>query len=529
MKFQTIKSKKSSSDKKSASASGKQRTMGECSVNPSEAASKALVLVHSLQNDSVCACTSNKSCCHKKQRKKMFRRKQKQEASNQSVGTVGSDASTTYDPSYHIDPEVLVEENPSNTQSAKEKVIQMKDMAREQCSVATKKTMNIAREQCSVAAEKTIFKLTDLVKKSKNKKNSILYANRPMLTTDSHNGGVEISLPSPSRSSAQQLNQTESNNTSSRFQNFKKYKSAANKQYAKVAKKLASKKSNSEHEDDDDEDHELSPLDHHHHSHDVIQNECAICDGSMSENDWNHPLQCQTPQCRYNFCATCIYNLIQSSKDAYGQASDGSNQVKVHLHCPNCRDDLGKSLQRTLLLRVADSKTLPRQERTKMMLELSGQTTTKPLTEKEKVMQLDSMDVEVCRARAQEREFLRSKPSPTQHHRQREASRGSRRSEASNRRSPEVVQSNNKNNNSKKATVTNPSKARERFQALRKQFGQYPQDNDDMRAFNDLVAASDHLVYNKRESSFTVNQTACFYIDTQVNLGSMQPRLRFQI
>ncbi|KAL3939535.1 MAG: hypothetical protein SGBAC_005766 [Bacillariaceae sp.] len=514
MKFQTIKSKKSSSDTTSTSAPSKDRAMGECSVNPSEVASKALVLVHSLQNENACTCTSNK-CCHRKQRKKMFRRKQQQEASNRSVGTVGTDASTTYDPSYHIDPEVLVEENPSNSQSAKKKV---------------KQIQNMAREQCSVAAEKTIFKLTDLVKKSKNKKNSMLYANRPMLTTNSHNGGVEISLPSPSRSSTQQQNQSESKSSSSRFQNWKNYKSVANKQYAKVAKKLASKRSNTEHEEEDDEDHELSPLDHHH-SHDMIQNECAICDGTMSENDWNHPLQCQTPQCRYNFCATCIYNLIQSSKDAYGQASDGSNHVKVHLHCPNCRDDLGKSLQRTLLLRVADSKTLPRQERTKMMLELSGQITTKALTEKEKVMQLDSMDVEVCRARAQEREFLRSKPSPT-HHRQRETPRGSRRSEASNRRSPEVVQNNknnNNNNNNKKATGTNPSKARERFQALRKQFGQYPQDNDDMRAFNDLVAASDHLVYNKRESSFNVNQTACFYIDTQVNLGSMQPRLRFQV
>ncbi|CAJ1956905.1 unnamed protein product [Cylindrotheca closterium] len=489
-------------------------------ANPSDLASKALVLIHSMPQH---GCTNECSCKNKssgKPLKNMFRRKQKQDTiiSNMSIGTIGTDASTSQDEDDDMnnnknEPQVV---GPSAT---KEKVKQIK---------------NIAREQCSMASKKTIYKLTDLMKSTKNKK-SILYANRPMLTTDSHNGGVEISLPSRSSNES-------SNSTTSRFQNLRTYKRAAGKRYAKVAQKLSSSMRKSSDHDGvvEEDDHELSPLDDDGMMmmRMMIQ-ECAICDGTMSENDWNHPLQCKTPQCNYNFCASCIYNLIESSKEPYGVASDGSQQVKVQLHCPNCRDDLTCSLRRTLLLRVADSKTVPAPERSQMMLDLSGlPQIAQPLTDKQKVMQLDDIDMEVCRARAQERDFLKSKPLASnslghrRHTTQQQQPSKRQATSRSKREAPDAPAQN------KAAATTNHAAsraARERFETIREEYdaattrGRFPQDDDDLRIYNDLVADAGHLVYEKRESSFTVNQTACFYIDTQVNLGGMNPRLRFQI
>mmetsp|Transcript_33316 Transcript_33316/g.80585 ORF Transcript_33316/g.80585 Transcript_33316/m.80585 type:complete len:507 (+) Transcript_33316:162-1682(+) len=428
------------------------------------------------KNDCSCDKMSNKN--KKQQLKNMFRRnKPKQQdaniaASDGSVGTIGTDTFNMNED----DPSSSSDNSNNNAAAATEEEV--------------KQIKNIAREQCSVAVEKTVFKFTDLMKSSNNNnKNhpsmiSQLYVHRPLLatgTSDSKHGGsveVEISplLQSTLRAGSNQPATTSegSSAAASRFNILKTYKLKAGKEYAKVAEKLSSmRKSNMEEEEEEDNDHEVSLLGDEPEEL-TMMDECVICLGTMSDNDWKHPLQCHTPQCRYNFCATCIYNLIKSSKDAYGEASDGSHQVKVHLQCPNCRDDLGSTLRRTLLLRVADSKTLPRSEKRKMMMEnLSGLASNnnnkQPLTDKEKVIQLDQIDMEVCRARAQEDDFLRFKPlsstRPSEGSERRQKKRASQsRREASDsgahRCSPAAPQA-----ETSTTTTTSPQKARERFNA----------------------------------------------------------------
>ena len=60
-----------------------------------------------------------------------------------------------------------------------------------------------------------------------------------------------------------------------------------------------------------------------------------------------------------------MQSLITSSQDDYEMASDGSRQVKIFLHCPQCRSDLRTSIRDTLLLRRADEaqQTLLEQQR----------------------------------------------------------------------------------------------------------------------------------------------------------------------
>jgi len=67
-----------------------------------------------------------------------------------------------------------------------------------------------------------------------------------------------------------------------------------------------------------------------------------------------HPLMC-TRRCGFNFCVNCIESLMQSSEDDYLEASDGNKHVKVFLHCPNCRSDLGPTIRDTVLLRKVDN------------------------------------------------------------------------------------------------------------------------------------------------------------------------------
>lgn len=82
---------------------------------------------------------------------------------------------------------------------------------------------------------------------------------------------------------------------------------------------------------------------------------CSICLDPMAESDIRHPLMCPSQHCHFNFCVTCIESLMQSSRDAYAEASDGSQQVKVYLHCPNCRSDLKETIRDTVLLRKVDA------------------------------------------------------------------------------------------------------------------------------------------------------------------------------
>ena len=82
--------------------------------------------------------------------------------------------------------------------------------------------------------------------------------------------------------------------------------------------------------------------------------DCTICLDRMHMVDYKHPLQCEFRQCGFNFCMNCIESLITSSKDDFQMSSDGNRHVKVYLHCPNCRSDLGWTIRDTLLLRKAD-------------------------------------------------------------------------------------------------------------------------------------------------------------------------------
>ncbi len=85
----------------------------------------------------------------------------------------------------------------------------------------------------------------------------------------------------------------------------------------------------------------------------MVFEDCPICLDEMHFSDKEHPLQCSR-HCGFNFCRNCIQSFISSSKDDYMEASDGSRQVKVWLHCPSCRSDLTYSIRDTLLLRKVD-------------------------------------------------------------------------------------------------------------------------------------------------------------------------------
>ena len=84
----------------------------------------------------------------------------------------------------------------------------------------------------------------------------------------------------------------------------------------------------------------------------VPKADCPLCLDLMNESDVRHPLQCSNA-CGFNFCVSCCESLISSSKDDYGEASDGNMHVKVYLNCPNCRSDLSVSIRDTVLLRKA--------------------------------------------------------------------------------------------------------------------------------------------------------------------------------
>eukprot|EP00978_Attheya_sp_CCMP212_P001233 scaffold2565_cov50-Attheya_sp.AAC.2 len=82
--------------------------------------------------------------------------------------------------------------------------------------------------------------------------------------------------------------------------------------------------------------------------------DCPICLEELDPTDELHPLQCTSDRCHFNFCLSCIESLLTSANDDYVEASDGNRHVKVFLHCPNCRSDLGDTIRETLLLRKVD-------------------------------------------------------------------------------------------------------------------------------------------------------------------------------
>ena len=80
--------------------------------------------------------------------------------------------------------------------------------------------------------------------------------------------------------------------------------------------------------------------------------DCPICMDGMTEADNLYPILCPS-KCGYNFCASCVEHLVDSSKDDYQEASDGNRAVKVKLQCPQCRGFLKDTIEDSLLLRRA--------------------------------------------------------------------------------------------------------------------------------------------------------------------------------
>jgi len=83
-----------------------------------------------------------------------------------------------------------------------------------------------------------------------------------------------------------------------------------------------------------------------------MTSDCPICMETLTVGEHLYCLPCTTCD-SYNFCTTCVDEFIRSSKDDYQEASDGSQQVKVHIACPQCRSKYPMDLQDILLLRRA--------------------------------------------------------------------------------------------------------------------------------------------------------------------------------
>lgn len=67
------------------------------------------------------------------------------------------------------------------------------------------------------------------------------------------------------------------------------------------------------------------------------EEDCPICCEELAPGDSIFALHCPTAACNFNYCRSCIQNMCLSAADGYQEASDGSNQVKVHVQCPQCR------------------------------------------------------------------------------------------------------------------------------------------------------------------------------------------------
>ena len=69
---------------------------------------------------------------------------------------------------------------------------------------------------------------------------------------------------------------------------------------------------------------------------DESQQCCPIClECTMKQSDLIYCMPCT--KCNYNFCTKCMEIYFLSSLDDYQEASDGSQQVKIHICCPQCR------------------------------------------------------------------------------------------------------------------------------------------------------------------------------------------------
>jgi hypothetical protein len=68
-----------------------------------------------------------------------------------------------------------------------------------------------------------------------------------------------------------------------------------------------------------------------------VKETCPICCNDLDSSDRMYKLECPTSSCQFGFCSDCLRGMVAASLDDYDVASDGSNQVKVKLVCPQCR------------------------------------------------------------------------------------------------------------------------------------------------------------------------------------------------
>jgi hypothetical protein len=73
------------------------------------------------------------------------------------------------------------------------------------------------------------------------------------------------------------------------------------------------------------------------HTEEVEMMDCPICCDELTKADQLFAIHCPTDSCNFNFCASCIRSQLKSAHSGYSEASDGSQQVKVKIQCPQCR------------------------------------------------------------------------------------------------------------------------------------------------------------------------------------------------
>lgn len=97
-------------------------------------------------------------------------------------------------------------------------------------------------------------------------------------------------------------------------------------------------------------------------------NDCPLCCEPFSEADKRYPMVCKTATCSFDYCVNCLDRLYKSSMEGYSEASDGSNQVKIHLQCPVCRASYATEFQKayqvvSAVIRLRQAALLNTEER----------------------------------------------------------------------------------------------------------------------------------------------------------------------
>jgi hypothetical protein len=237
--------------------------------------------------------------------------------------------------------------------------------------------------------------------------------------------------------------------------------------------------------------------------------DCPICCDPMTELDMNHPIQCTSPYCKFNFCVHCIESLIRSSMDEYMEASDGSQQVKVFLQCPNCRCNVARSIKTTLLLRTADMDLDDSLHDSLLChiinddCEINFEDKKPPAPSKESMR--EAVESAIITARQSEDEFLKTKPSF----------------------SPTFGQTYNEKRTSPRQHRRHlsepiPGSSKMQFSHTIEDPGDDNVSEEDHNEWNNgQVSLNRSMTYNSVYDSSIVNSTLCSLLESQLTCGSV--------